>query len=197
MGPGFPRAAVALTIFPAFPRGALLLVDTRFVALVLRARAPRAGAWSLPGGRVEWGEELSAAAAREAAEELGLGARALALHAAAPGVAAFCATDARGEGAHFLLAHVLATAAGAGGALPPLRAGDDAAAAAWAWCGEGGGAEGGADARAGAPDGARCAAAAAAPPLASLAPAGPVAGVVAAARALLRAGAAARGMVVL
>lgn len=42
------------------------------VVLVRRAHPPLAGAWSLPGGRVEAGERLTEALAREIAEETGL-----------------------------------------------------------------------------------------------------------------------------
>ncbi len=39
------------------------------VLLIRRGAPPRLGEWSLPGGKVEWGERLEAAALRELAEE--------------------------------------------------------------------------------------------------------------------------------
>jgi 8-oxo-dGTP diphosphatase len=42
------------------------------VLLVTRGRPPRQGEWSLPGGLVELGETVFAAAVREVAEETGL-----------------------------------------------------------------------------------------------------------------------------
>jgi 8-oxo-dGTP diphosphatase len=42
------------------------------VLLIQRGRPPRIGAWSLPGGHVEWGETMQAAATRELQEETGL-----------------------------------------------------------------------------------------------------------------------------
>ncbi len=42
------------------------------VCLVRRAKAPNKGHWSLPGGRVEWGESLKEALRREVQEETNL-----------------------------------------------------------------------------------------------------------------------------
>jgi len=59
--PGRPQLAVSAAIF----RGPELL-------LVRRARSPGKGFYSLPGGRVEYGESLTQALAREIAEETAL-----------------------------------------------------------------------------------------------------------------------------
>jgi 8-oxo-dGTP diphosphatase len=42
--------------------------------LVRRGKAPREGEWSLPGGRIEWGERARDAALRELKEETGVAA---------------------------------------------------------------------------------------------------------------------------
>jgi 8-oxo-dGTP diphosphatase len=59
--PSHPQLAVSAAIF----RGGNVL-------LVRRARSPAKGFYSLPGGRVEFGEKLHAALCREVAEETGL-----------------------------------------------------------------------------------------------------------------------------
>jgi 8-oxo-dGTP diphosphatase len=52
--------------------GAVLLDEGGRLLLVQRANPPAAGCWSVPGGRVEHGETLPEAVAREVAEETGL-----------------------------------------------------------------------------------------------------------------------------
>jgi 8-oxo-dGTP diphosphatase len=58
LAPSWPQLAVSAAIFR----------DDR-VLLVRRARSPAKGFYSLPGGRVEFGESLHAALHREVAEE--------------------------------------------------------------------------------------------------------------------------------
>ncbi|WP_030173084.1 NUDIX hydrolase [Spirillospora albida] len=86
--------------------------------LVRRANPPAAGLWSVPGGRVEPGEDDGAAVARELREETGLEVS----------IGAFVGTvDRDGPGGIVYEIHDYAATV-TGGAL---RAGDDAADARW------------------------------------------------------------------
>lgn len=56
---------------PVFAVGAIVL-DHGDLLLVKRDREPSKGVWSLPGGRVEWGESMREAVVREVREETGI-----------------------------------------------------------------------------------------------------------------------------
>jgi 8-oxo-dGTP diphosphatase len=90
------------------------------VLLVRRAKPPRAGEWSLPGGRIEWGERAVDAALRELREETGVEAEITGLIDVVDGV---FTSRASGEcWAHYVLVDFAARwLAG------EPRAGDDAA----------------------------------------------------------------------
>jgi 8-oxo-dGTP diphosphatase len=64
-----PVAAVGIVCFNA----------ANEVLLIQRGTPPRLGEWSIPGGRLEWGETLKAAALRELTEETGVEAEIVAL----------------------------------------------------------------------------------------------------------------------
>lgn len=61
---------------PVAAAGVVALCGPRAL-LIRRAKPPRAGEWSLPGGRQEWGETIEETARRELAEETGLRAESL------------------------------------------------------------------------------------------------------------------------
>ena len=52
--------------------GAVAVRDDGALLLVRRGKVPALGRWSLPGGRVDWGETLRDALRREVIEETGL-----------------------------------------------------------------------------------------------------------------------------
>ena len=99
--------------------GAVVLDAGERVLLVRRGRAPSAGEWTLPGGRVEAGESPEAAVVRELREETAIEARVVALL----GVVTIARDDVVYSIHEFLMAPQ--------GDGPP-RAGDDAADARWA-----------------------------------------------------------------
>lgn len=100
-----------------------LLFAGRHVLLVKRAAAPARGLWSIPGGKLCWGESLARGVEREMLEETGLRVRAgelVAVYERLPGPA-----DAPGAGHYVVLDYLCETVGGL------LRAGDDAADARW------------------------------------------------------------------
>ena len=52
--------------------GAAIRDDTGRLLLIQRLRQPEAGAWGLPGGKIDFGEPAIETARREIAEELGI-----------------------------------------------------------------------------------------------------------------------------
>ena len=54
------------------PTAGVVCFRGREVLLIKRGNPPRQGQWSLPGGRIEWGETSEAAALRELKEETGV-----------------------------------------------------------------------------------------------------------------------------
>lgn len=103
-----PRPEVAVGAIVFDERGRVLLVE--------RGRPPGVGLWTVPGGRVERGETLAHAVAREVFEETGLAVEVGALA---------CVVERIGDGHHFVILDYVARLAGGG---PPV-AGDDARAA--------------------------------------------------------------------
>ncbi len=81
-----------------------LVVEDGQILLVRRANRPDAGRWGFPGGKVEFGETVLAAAERELAEETGVQGKALRVITA---VEAFDRDAANDLSQHFILIGVL------------------------------------------------------------------------------------------
>lgn len=102
--------------------GALVIRDGK-VLLVRRGRAPGKGFWAIPGGAVEIGETLQAAAEREVLEETGISIR------AAEPVFVFDLIERDGEGR--IAYHYVIVDLGAEYISGEARAADDAEDARW------------------------------------------------------------------
>jgi 8-oxo-dGTP diphosphatase len=103
-------------MIPVLGVGAFVLDGPRLL-VIQRGRPPAQGLWSVPGGRVEAGETLAQAVAREVREETGLSVE------VGPFV---CVIERFGEDFHFVILDYLARVVGG-----TLQAADDAADARW------------------------------------------------------------------
>jgi ADP-ribose pyrophosphatase YjhB (NUDIX family) len=101
----------------------IIVLKQDAVLLIKRSKPPAAGAWSLPGGRQEWGETAQEAARRELHEETGLAVGALTL---AGYVDSIHRDDAGAVLFHYTILDFAALYEGG-----DARAGSDAAALAW------------------------------------------------------------------
>lgn len=94
-----------------------VIVARHQLLLIRRGRGVAIGQWSIPGGRVEFGETLTEAVRREVAEETGL-------HVAVGNLLGW--VERIGAENHFVIADFRADVVGG-----QLQSGDDAAEAAW------------------------------------------------------------------
>ena len=61
-----------MTAYPETGCGAAIFDDAGQLLLIQRLTEPEAGAWGLPGGKIDFGEPARETARREIAEELGI-----------------------------------------------------------------------------------------------------------------------------
>jgi len=107
-----------VTRYPLLGVGAIL-IDGGRILLIKRGKAPYQGAWSLPGGTVEWAEPMAVALAREVLEETGLKIE------VGPIAGTFESISPEGS-YHYVIVDLTATVVGG-----TLQAGDDAAEVEW------------------------------------------------------------------
>ena len=108
---------------PILGVGAVIWNEKGEIVLIRRGNEPRRGEWSIPGGRVEWGETILEAISREVREETGLEVEIAGLIEV---VDSLSRADDGGVTRHYVLVDFAArTVAG------ELRAGDDASEARW------------------------------------------------------------------
>ncbi len=100
----------------------VVVVEEEEILLIRRSRPPGKGLWTVPGGKVRYGETLRDTARREAREETGLEVEV--------GEVAWVG-EIIDEGHHIVITDFFATVVGG-----RLGAGDDAADAAWVPLGE-------------------------------------------------------------
>ena len=105
--------------------GVVCLDPHNRICLIRRGKPPLAGAWSLPGGRIEFGEKAAVAALRELAEETGLSGELLGLLDVVDGI--FTSRSAGAVTRHFVLVDYAARCTQPGA----ISAGDDASDARW------------------------------------------------------------------
>lgn len=101
--------------------GAVVFNAEGEILLIKRGKAPHYGRWMIPGGALEWGETLEAAAAREVREETGIE---IEIEAFVETIEAILPGD---EGHHFVIMDYAARSIGG-----ILKADSDALDAVWA-----------------------------------------------------------------
>ena len=63
---------LAPSLRPLVGVGAVIWNENDEIVLIRRGQAPRRGEWSIPGGKLEWGESVQEGLLREVREETGL-----------------------------------------------------------------------------------------------------------------------------
>lgn len=117
--PIFPRAAVSVCVAH---RGQ----DQDHYLLVQRGNEPNKGMWSLPGGKLEFGEGTIDGGLRELSEETTIDRDQIQV-----ANRTIMTTDSIGESFHYVIAHVYAEFVASAIEPPSIEAADDAAAASW------------------------------------------------------------------